>query len=152
MKTVLIIAIFVFIIARRLKGKVKTNTVKPNPLYDWAITEGYGLQFGKDYIDHLSDMRINQVGQSPDDVLKEEITSAEFYDSDYQNCYRRAKKKDKFNIIIEDGVKIFETDIGKYRLKSEFKGVQLEFILSDEDIEDGKSYKKESRLYEDIDY
>jgi hypothetical protein len=146
----LILVIIIVVVALFYEKPKPPPPKTPNRLYSWAEREGYDMEFAHKYIDHLNElMKLDSMDLKDETALKEEINAVEYHKSQYKNCYEKSKKKDKFSKIDND---TFETDIGRYRLKKEYKGKPISDIYSDEDIEKGRDKEEKKKVYSDIEY
>lgn len=149
--TIILIILLVIAFSYAPVKQKQAATKRANPLYAWALNEGYDEQFAKDYIDHISELKIKKEDvyneDDEDGYLEKDISAAQFYKSDYQHCYKKLKTADTFKKIDADE---FETTVGKYRLKPEFVGIMKSEILTDEDIKNG--VKKEGEKVVETDY
>lgn len=136
---ILIIAI-VAIIALGSKKKTVIQQKNINPKLQWAIDEGYGIEIGKQYIDHLSDMQtadftnIENEDIQGFEPLKDYITAVEYLKDgfEFQECYDKLRKpKDKFVKIEENETISYETEINSYRLKKQYRGVARNLIFQE---------------------
>lgn len=150
----LVIILIVLLVIAFTYAPVKQKqaaTRKANPLYAWAIAEGYDEQFAKDYIDHISELKIKKEDvyneDDEDGYLEKDISASQYYKSDYQHCYKKLKTADTFKKVDADE---FETTVGRYRLKPEFVGIVKSAILTDDDMKNG--VKRESEKVEDYSY